>query len=83
MEKKEENKISKFNYSLERKKKNEKGKKSLLNFIHLNDGLLSPTNGKNMRILSNDKGRQQSNENLKIKILNNNFNKGENSDFQN
>ena len=83
MEKKEENKISKFNYSLERKKKNEKGKKSLLNFIHLNDGLLSPTNGKNMRILSNDKGRQQSNENLKIKILNNNYNKGENSDFQN
>ena len=83
MEKKEENKISKFNYSLERKKKNEKGKKSLLNFIHLNDGLLSPTNGKNMRIFSNDKGRQQSNENLKIKILNNNFNKGENSDFQN
>ena len=83
MDKKEENKISKFNYSLERKKKNEKGKKSLLNFIHLNDGLLSPTNGKNMRILSNDKGRQQSNENLKIKILNNNFNKGENSDFQN
>ncbi len=44
---------------------------------------MSPTNGKNMRILSHDKGRPQSNEKLKIKILNNNFNKGEYNDFQN
>ncbi len=83
MEKKKANKISKFNNSLEKKKKIENGKKNLINFTKLNGALLSPTNGKNMRILSHDKGRPQSNEKLKIKILNNNFNKGEYNDFQN
>ena len=83
MENKKANKISKFNNSLEKKKKNENGKKKVINFTHLNGGLLSPTNLKNMRILSHDKGRPESNENLKIKIFNNNFNKGEYNDLQN
>ena len=81
MEKRKENPITKLNKIVEGKKKIQNGKINWANLTQLNGGFVSPINGKNLRILSQDKDRLQSNENLKIKLLDNQLSKSESSSF--
>ena len=81
MEKRKENPITKLNKIVEGKKKIQNGKINWANLTQLNGGFISPINGKNLRILSQDKDRLQSNENLKIKLLDNQLSKSESSSF--
>ena len=81
MEKRKENPITKLNKTLEGKKKIQNGKINWTNLTQLNGGQISPINGKNLRILSQEKEKYQSNENLKVKLLDNQFSKSESSSF--
>ena len=80
MEKRKENPITKFNKINERKKRLINGKINWTNLTQINGGFISPTNVKNIRLLNNQKERPQSNENIKIKLLDG-ISKSENNSF--
>ncbi len=75
MEKKNSN--NNFNKLIENKKKVQNGKFKWANLSQINGGLISPSNGKNIRVISHIKERPQSNENLKIKLLDNTYSQSE------
>ena len=75
MEKKNSN--NNFNKLIENKKKVQKCKFKWANLSQINGGLISPSNGKNIRVISHIKERPQSNENLKIKLLDNTYSQSE------
>ena len=81
MEKKNSN--NNFNKLIENKKKVQKCKFKWANLSQINGGLISPSNGKNIRVISHIKERPQSNENLKIKLLDNTYSQSECNSYGN
>ena len=80
MEKRKDNPITKLNKINEGKKRFINNKINWTNLTQINGGFINPSKGKNIRLLNNQKERPQSNENIKIKLLDN-ISKSENNSF--